>query len=96
MQKLYQGVLWALTGAAIAGGVFILLQRPQQADITIILPTATATGPIQVYVTGAVAQPDLYILPWGSRIQDLLSAAGGPLPEADLAQVNLARFLRDG
>lgn len=96
MSKLIQNVLWALMGAAIAGGVFVLLQRPQQADITILLPTPEASGPVQVYVTGAVSSPGLYTLPANSRVSDLLSAAGGALPDADLVQVNLARLLRDG
>jgi len=96
VSKLLQGVLWALMGAAISGGVFILLHQPQRADITILLPTPTVAGPATVYVTGAVASPGLYTLPPGSRVDDALSAAGGALPDADLAQVNLARLVRDG
>jgi len=96
VSKLLQGVLWALMGAAIAGGVFILLERPQRADITILLPTPTVPGPVQVYVTGAISSPGLYTLPPGSRVDGLLSMAQGPLPDADLSQVNLARPLRDG
>lgn len=96
MSRLLQNLLWALMGIAVAGGVFVVLNRPQRADITILLPTPTASGPLQAHLTGAVANPGLFSLPPGSRVNDLLSAAGGPLPGADLAQVNLARFLRDG
>jgi competence protein ComEA len=96
MSKLLQNLLWALMGAAIAGGVFVILNTPQRADITILLPTPTTSGPLQAHLTGAVANPGLYTLPPGSRVNDLLSAAGGSLPEADLASVNLARPLRDG
>jgi competence protein ComEA len=61
-------------------------------------PTATPTAVLHtVYVTGAVAQPNhLHTLPDRSRIGDAVAAAGGALPEADLARVNLAAFVRDG
>jgi competence protein ComEA len=40
--------------------------------------------------------PGVYELPPGARTQDLVVAAGGLSPEADLSTVNLARRLRDG
>ncbi|MGK9147240.1 ComEA family DNA-binding protein [Plantibacter flavus] len=49
-----------------------------------------------VHVLGAVALPGLYRLPDGSRAFDAIAAAGGLLPEADQAGVNLARFVSDG
>jgi len=48
-----------------------------------------------VYVSGAVAHPDVYRLPSGSIVKDALSAAGGALPDADLVRVNLAQELLD-
>ena len=50
---------------------------------------------IKVYITGAVISPGVYELPAGSRIEDVLNAAGGGSGEADLEQVNLAKTLRD-
>jgi competence protein ComEA len=49
-----------------------------------------------IHVTGAVVSPGMYALPAGVRMQDALVAAGGLLPEADTALINLAAFLDDG
>jgi competence protein ComEA len=38
----------------------------------------------------------VYALPEGARVQDVISAAGGFLAEADKEFVNLARILEDG
>ena len=43
MVKLFQPLLWAFVGAAVAGGLFFLLDRPQGGSITIVVPTPTAT-----------------------------------------------------
>jgi competence protein ComEA len=51
---------------------------------------------VVVHVAGAVATPDLYRLPGGSRVADALAAAGGSLPGAALDGLNLARPLTDG
>lgn len=47
-------------------------------------------------VAGRVRSPGLRSLPNGSRIADALQAAGGPLPETDTDNLNLARVLSDG
>jgi competence protein ComEA len=50
-------------------------------------PTATRE-PILVYVTGAVNSPETSIsLPYGSRVQDAIDAAGGLAENADLEEV---------
>ena len=63
-------------------------------------PAAGATGApharVVVDVVGAVREPGLYRLEQGSRIADAVARAGGALPKADLAQVNLAAPLADG
>jgi competence protein ComEA len=51
---------------------------------------------IVVHVAGLVAAPGLYRLAGGTRVADALEAAGGPLPEAALDGLNLARPLTDG
>ncbi|HST04854.1 MAG TPA: ComEA family DNA-binding protein [Chloroflexia bacterium] len=66
----------------------VALNTPQ------VAPTATPLT-IQVYVTGAVAQPGVYALPEGSRVQDAIAAAGGALIQADLEGINLAERLQD-
>ncbi len=58
--------------------------------------TTTTATMIVVHVVGQVARPGVITLPEGSRVLDALSHAGGALPEADLARVNLARVVVDG
>lgn len=62
-------------------------------------PSATPSpspSQVVVHVVGAVATPGVVALAPGARVQDALDAAGGPLPEADLRTVNLARPVQDG
>ena len=58
--------------------------------------TTSGSGEIQVYVVGAVKHPGVYTLPAGARVYQLLQAAGGPLPKANLIALNLAATLTDG
>ena len=48
MRKIFQPLLWALTGAAIAGGIFLLLNQPRGASTTITVssPTPTTAGKV--------------------------------------------------
>ena len=57
-------------------------------------PTGAAAQ-VVVHIVGQVAHPGLVTLPAGSRVADAIRAAGGALPTADLAGVNLARVLVD-
>ncbi len=52
-------------------------------------PTAIPT-PLRVYVSGAVAAPQVLTLTAGSLVADALTAAGGPAPDANLNDINLA------
>ena len=72
--------------------------------------TAPAAGPVgpsggaapnsdadvYVHVAGAVARPGVYRVRPGGRVTDVVDAAGGPAPDADLDQVNLAARVADG
>lgn len=60
--------------------------------------SAAPTGPAEVVVavSGMVHEPGLVRLPAGARVADAVEAAGGPLPEADLDHLNLARKVTDG
>ncbi len=51
---------------------------------------------VVVHVVGQVRRPGVVRLAPGARVQQALAAAGGPLPTADLARVNLARPVVDG
>ena len=54
--------------------------------------------PEQIYVqiAGAVAKPDVYELPVGSRVYAAIEAAGGLLESADDNDINQAALLEDG
>ena len=79
----------------LAGGVILLLSRPTHSQGLRLSPPANAL-PLLVDVSGAVAQPGVYSLPAGSRVQDALQAAGGLLVEAQAQELNLAAELEDG
>jgi competence protein ComEA len=53
-------------------------------------------GTVTAYIVGAVQHPAVYTLPDGSRVQDLVNAAGGVLPGADTVRVNMAAKVFDG
>jgi competence protein ComEA len=58
-------------------------------------PQLAPGSPIRVHVGGAVVSPGVYELRAGDRIDDAVTAAGGPAAGADLDAINLARHLRD-
>ncbi|HEY89682.1 MAG TPA: ComEA family DNA-binding protein [Thermoflexia bacterium] len=57
-------------------------------------PTATPQ-PLRVYLSGAVQEPQVVVLPADSLLADALAAVGGPLPTANLETLNLAAPLVD-
>jgi competence protein ComEA len=57
---------------------------------------AETSATVVVSVVGQVVSPGLVTLPPGSRVADAIAAAGGLLPEADPASVNLAAVVADG
>ncbi len=57
---------------------------------------AQTASTVVVAVVGQVARPGLVTLPSGARVADAVDAAGGLLPEADPASVNLAAPVSDG
>jgi len=92
-----------VVGILIMIGAFALRNRETPAPITIVPPEPTATdlptitpSPIQVFVSGEVMVADVYALVPGSRIKQLVEAAGGFTDNANTAVVNLAQPLADG
>ncbi len=90
-------VLWRFAGCehATGQGSSVRIARPPSAagpDGS----AAASRGGIYVHVAGAVRRPGLERLPAGSRVAEAVDRAGGPLPRADLAGVNLAAKLEDG
>ncbi|HLZ25130.1 MAG TPA: ComEA family DNA-binding protein [Ktedonobacterales bacterium] len=67
-----------------------------RSPVTISGPGVSPNETIQAYVLGAVRTPGVYALVQGARVHDLITAAGGVLPTADLTRVNLASPVGDG
>jgi competence protein ComEA len=93
--------------AALAVGAYVWHGRPQE---QVVAPPPVVSGPppggaaapsasvtsLVVAVTGKVRRPGVVTVPSGARVIDVLKAAGGPLPGADLGMLNLARKVADG
>lgn len=60
------------------------------------LPVVADHPDVTVVVAGAVARPGSYRLPWGSRVDDLVAAAGGASDEAARDLIAGATLLTDG
>jgi competence protein ComEA len=57
---------------------------------------ANTSSTVVVSVVGSVGRPGLVTLPSGARVADAVQAAGGLVPPADSASVNLAAVVTDG
>ncbi len=93
-----KAVIIGLAALLAVALVTLVIQRRndhQPLEINLASLTPTPGGPIQVYVTGAVAHPGVYELHDGDRVVDALVAAGGQAPEANVEAVNLALRLHD-
>ena len=95
--------------AAVVAAVGVWREAPRAepvADLPVQVTTSAAAAPqavtavepasLVVAVAGKVRRPGLVRVSPGSRVADVLEAAGGPLPDADLSGVNLARKVGDG
>lgn len=65
------------------------------------VPLDAGTSPaeeqqITVYVSGAVVKPGVVAMKKSERVEQAIALCGGVLPQADLANVNLAQPLKDG
>lgn len=58
--------------------------------------STTALSEVVAQASGAVVRPGVYRLPGDARVDDLVRAAGGLIPEADVDRVNLAAPVTDG
>ncbi len=98
-RKLNTNPIWMLVLGILIGlfasAVILLLSRPPRGQAIELLP-APSNPTIVVHVSGAVAAPGLYELASGSRTQEAIDLAGGPLEEAYIERINLALELRDG
>ena len=96
--SLRNAIIVGLAALLAAAVVAIVLERRDDSpalEINLAELTPTPGGPIQVYITGAVAHPGVYEMKDGHRVVDALYKAGGPAPKANLEAVNLAVRLHD-
>jgi competence protein ComEA len=84
-----------IVGVLLGVGVLMLVTQPPRGEPIKLLPAPTQ-APIMVYVSGEVNDPGLYTLPFNSRIDDAIKAAGGFTTLADTSGLNLAKFAEDG
>ncbi|MBI2965404.1 MAG: ComEA family DNA-binding protein [Chloroflexi bacterium] len=82
--------------ASIAGLGYWAGRRSRPPPIGFAVPTAAPPVPITAYIAGEVAEPGVYTIAPASRVIDLVVAAGGLLPDADHAALNLAARVTDG
>jgi competence protein ComEA len=90
---------------ALAVGGWLLLRQPAgpppeatmaRADRVPALTTTTAATVLVVHAAGAVVHPGVYRVAPGSRVVDVVDAAGGPAADADINRLNLAALVADG
>ncbi len=91
---------------AVGGVTVFYWQQPSPTPVELLPAETTATSPstplpsstpatVRVYVTGAVVNSDVYILPKGGIIKDAILAAGGFTTDADRERINQALELQD-
>lgn len=79
------------------GPALAVAMQPTRPAISISGPgVSQASASVTAYILGDVAQPGVYTLAAGARVQALVAAAGGALNDADLTRVDLAALVVDG
>ena len=87
------GVFVLVAGAVVAGLLFG--DSPEAPPAVSIVASADAPT-LTVHITGAVQRPGLVNVPAGSRVADVVAAAGGLTTDATLTGLNIAAPARDG
>jgi len=87
--------VFVLAGRSSGGGVPVV-RLPRADTATSLAGASVGDEAIVVHAAGAVARPGVYKVPGGSRVNDVVTAAGGPAVDADLDQLDLAAKVSDG
>ena len=73
-----------------------MASRPSVSIGSAVPPPSVVPAEVVVQIAGAVVRPGVYHLPVGSRVGDLVNAAGGPVAGVDAAVLPLAAKVTDG
>lgn len=93
--KPWQNVLIGfLLGLIVSGGILLIIHSP--GGQALVLEPSPTSAPIMVHVVGAIQNPGVYSLAEGSKVIDLVTAAGGFTTDALPDSINQAQTLRDG
>lgn len=96
MNRLVQGFALLILGAGLTAGAMGFMRSTQPAPIRIEPPPPTTTPmPWQVYVSGEVNDPGVYVVEPEMIVEDVIRLAGGFTDKADRNLVNLALRVRD-
>lgn len=94
--RLYAGGALLVICFALFGWQIWRGRDPAPVALHSLVPGGGEAGAeIRVQVAGEVAQPGVYRLAAGDRVEDAVQAAGGLTAAADAGRVNLAQRLRD-
>jgi len=95
--------LIGLTVALLVGGLvyaynhFLVPTHPSEIlDNPEKIFTKPVSAGLKVHVSGAIRREGVYVAKFGDRVVDLITLAGGSLPNADLSALNLAEQVKDG
>jgi competence protein ComEA len=86
----------AFTSGAVAGAASPGVTGPDASSTSGASARGSPGRLVVVDVVGQVVHPGVVTVPDGSRVVDVLTAAGGPLAGADVERLNLARLVADG
>jgi competence protein ComEA len=94
VKKQFSTAAFGVVCGLLAGGLVFLVSRQPRGAAVQLSPAPTPHFWV-VQIEGAVVHPGVYELPEGSRVRDIVQAAGGLSPAAS-STVNLAALLSDG
>ena len=93
---LIAGGVWYSRSGSEPAELVLPMATPELVSVPAIVTTTEPPADLVVHAAGSVRMPGLFVLPAGSRVDDVIAAAGGVLAGADLDRVNLASPVRDG
>ena len=92
-------IIVLLVGLLIVGGVFLTKKDEENGKTIDTMESKVGLEVVYdiiVEIKGEVKHPGIYTLPKDTRVQDLITIAGGLTTSADSSNLNLASKLTDG